>query len=187
MHRSRQWPPPPDAMATMDPSSYGTMTSRNPVERRQLYWTESLLPISNEIALQPRLYVVESIVNATPGVVVSRTVQFDIPAVIYAMSGTSTYTDPTVDFPGGLDPRDAFRLRIERASIGDQYTAGASNPLGSAVLGFGDSPAIVGGGGIVMDGGQSLTFSVTPRLAALEIDLVLWAVEVRGPSNYAVR
>ena len=186
--RNHEWPSGPNAMASINPPTYAgeVANPQNRLERRQIYYPEPLVPVGPNVGLQPRIYTLQTVADQVSGTPVTRTQQFDIPAIVYGFVATAVTSDGS-DLAAGLDPRDTFRCRIEYTSTGDQFTAGQTNPLGSMVFGTGDTPALIGGQGLIMDSGTSLFFSITPRFDNLEIDIALYAIEVRGPQNYTVR
>jgi hypothetical protein len=111
-----------------------------------------------------------------------RIVQFDIPCVLVAWTGSALDTAAPGNL-SGLNPRDMFLFRAEY-STGDQLTTAAR--LGSTILGTMANPGEIGSSGYTINPGASLVLGITPLLANLRVDITLICLEARGPTNYTL-
>lgn len=108
-----------------------------------------------------------------------QTWRFDVPGPIYQFTGASRLSNGAA-WPVGLDPLDAFRVQFQQAN-GDLLTE--QPVLGSCILGSGKFPAFTGRSAWLVDNGTAVVATVIPLFANMEIDLVAWHYEVRGPTN----
>lgn len=115
------------------------------------------------------------------GTEMTRQVPFDLPCVVLGLTGGVFSNAQGNALPVGVNPLDLFLVRFEYVQ-GDQFTVSAR--LGGSVLGTAKEPADVGGTGWTMNTGSTLTIGFTPLVASLRVDVTLWCLEMRGPSNF---
>lgn len=161
------------------PSDMERMQDTNqPWDRLQLYYPEPLLPVGNRIAFQLRQRVVQ-FQSAAANVESVQSIQFDTPGPVYQITAAA-YDNTGAALPVGLDSLDTFRVRFEHSS-GDRLTTVAT--LGSTICGKGALPALLSRSCWHFDSGSVMRVGVTPLRANLDIDIVAWQYEARGPSN----
>jgi hypothetical protein len=196
---SQVWGPsgPPtyaNAMAALDPpSAYGmpqpsggrggqqmSADEQNPWYREPVLEPRIFFPNDPTVARQVR-YRAVTISNQTANTEVSQFVNFDIPSVVYAFSGSARKTDESA-LPVGLSPRDMFLVRFQHSSANDRLTPVAM--IGSCVVGTAESPMLVGAAGYVFNRGGTLEIAITPLVASLRVDICVWVVEIRSQTNY---
>ena len=140
-------------------------------------------PVNDNISEQFRRYVMDPIVNGAANTEVTRSIQIDIPATLYGLTGAAMSTTST-DFAQGTTGLDHFTIRFEHSN-GDRIDTQAA--IASAMLGSiatGPGAALLGGPAWHFDRGSAVFAYITPLVANLRIDVVLWVMEYRGPANY---
>lgn len=149
-----------------------------PFMRTNIYPPQILLSTNSQVAAQTRMYTT-GIINQAAGVQAVASIQFDIPAIIYACTAAvqDTAAPALATNSNGLD---IFTVGLEHSN-GDRITTNAA--LGSCIFGTGSEPSLIGGNGIVFDRGSTLVINVTPLIANLRIDFNFFAIEQRGPRN----
>lgn len=174
------WPAGYDSQAQINPPTYNTFMQQGlQWYRQQVAEPLVFIPISDRIATQPRLRTI-TVTNQAANTEVNSFVQVDIPSTVYALSAAAATTDASA-LPVGRASLDTFRVRFEH-NTGDRLTPTAG--LGSAICGTAQFPAKIGGAGWVFDRGGTVLVGVTPLVANMTIDVTLWIIEIRGPSNY---
>lgn len=146
--------------------------------RPQLYYPMPQILEGEGIAYQLRQRVL-SFANTTINAAAVQTWRFDVPGPIYAFTG-SAWFDTGAALPVGYDPRDLFKVQFQQAN-GDLLTE--QPVLGSTILGTGKQPAFTGRSAWMVDNGTSIVATIIPLFADLEVELVAWHYEVRGPTN----
>jgi hypothetical protein len=156
---------------------------QNPIyqwTRNQTYWPEPLGAVGPGITRQLRRRPL-AFVNTVINVETTQSIRFDVPGPIYQL--TASARDNTgAAFPAGVDPRDTFLVRFSMAN-GEQLDTMAS--LGSTLCGTASFPAQLSSEAWQFDNGSTLQVSVTPLFANLDVFIVGWHIEVRGPTNLA--
>jgi hypothetical protein len=146
--------------------------------RLQVYYPEPLLPQGVAIAYQLRQRVLQFLGLAINQPTINR-IRFDTPGPVYQI--TAAARDNTgAALPMGLDSLDTFRVRFEHSS-GDRLTEQAA--MGSALCGVASFPALLSRNGWHFDNGGVMIVEVTALRANLDIDIVCWHFEARGPTN----
>jgi hypothetical protein len=174
------WPAGYDSQAQIDPATYNTYLQQGiPWYRQQVSEPLVFIPADDRIATQPRMRSV-TITNEAAGTEVLRFVQVDIPSTVYALSGAAATTDGSA-LPVGRVGRETFRVRFQH-NVGDRLTP--VTQLGDSIVGSAQFPAKIGGAGWVFDRGGTVEIGITPLIANLTVDITLWIIEIRGPSNY---
>ena len=145
------------------------------------------MPVANDIAwgLNDRT---TTFTGATANVETPNTMGFDLPSVVYAITATvrqSTF-EPQGNFfnfwegNGFASPLDTFRVQFGLSQGRNWQT---TNAPGSTICGSAERPRFLGRSAWRLGEGAVLLVKVTPLLANLNIDIVLWAVEFTGGSN----
>jgi len=181
---SNSWPPPPGSMPSLNPPTLASQgqAAGDQWYRHQVYYPEPPFPMSKETALQPRLRPITSLVNVAINTSTPRTIQFDIPCAVYAVSAAAVKTDGQA-LPAGMDPLNTFTIQYEHTN-GDRFSTAAG--LGSTMVGDAKFPMLLGGVGWLFDRGSALLTTVVPLQANMRIDVVFWTIEIRGGRNYGV-
>lgn len=153
-----------------------------PWQRVPIYPPQVLLSTNKYVGHETRLYGA-GILNIAAGTETTATVQFDTPCIVAMASGTAIET-AGAGLPVGRAALDTFLIALEHSN-GNRLTTSAR--LGSTVLGSAAQPAMIPGNGWVFDRGSTAVFLITPLIANLRIDINLWCIEERGPSNLTNR
>lgn len=166
--------------ASLNPPTRAEMGGRGqnlpPFMRTNIYPPQVLLSTNSQVAAQTRLYTT-GILNQTANVQAVASIQFDIPAIVYAMTAATTNTAAPGIVTNGLD---GFTVSLEHSN-GDRITT--NQALGSCIFGTAAEPSLIGGNGLVFDRGSTLVINVTPLSANLRVDFNFFAIEQRGPRN----
>jgi hypothetical protein len=152
--------------------------------RVPIYPTAPYVSTRQDVGIQPRFYgatLVSTDADYLTGSESIRIVNFDIPCVLFARAGGAFNTAVGNAFPLGVRPLDTFLFRMEY-STGDKLDTGPR--LASTCLGSMENPGEIGGTGYVIQPGAGVVLGITPLLANLRIDITLFCMEQRGPSNY---
>ena len=151
--------------------------------RAPFYPTAPFYSTDPTVGYQTRFYsegIVPGDADSAVNVEAIRTIQFDLPCRLIALTGAS-YDTVNYTNLSGIDPRDLFLFRLE-------YTQGdrlhVAQRLGSTVLGTMQNPGEIGGVGFTINRGAAAILGITPLIANLRIDITLVCLEMRGPSNY---
>ena len=155
-----------------------------PWVRIPVYPTAPYVSTRPNVGIQSRFYGA-TLTSADADYVVGseaiRIVNFDIPCTLYARAGGAFVTQAPNAFPLGVLPLGSFLFRMEY-STGDKLDTGPR--LASTCLGTMENPGEVGGAGYVIQPGAGVVLGITPLLADLRIDITLFCLEQRGPTNY---
>lgn len=174
------WPPPQSAYPLLDPPNLETYAKAGATYYRPQVPIDRARPwfiADPNVGRQPRR-VVKNFTGLTPGTSSLQTIQCDIPATIYQLTGGSYLT--TTGASVGLD---GFKVRFSAVN-GDRLDTELS--LGSTLLGTGEFPASIGDTGWTINRGTVLQVEVRPLVANLAVDIVVWWIETRGPVNFGV-
>lgn len=154
--------------------------------RSPVFPTAPYLPTSGNVGTQTRFYGA-TLTSGDPdysiGQEAIRIVNFDIPCYLIAINGGAFNTGVGNAFPLGVQANSTYLFRIEY-STGDKLMTGPR--LATTCIGDGFNPGEIGGTGYVIQPGASVQLGITPLLATLRVDISLFCVEVRAPSNYTV-
>ena len=179
-----QWPPGPDMTAKLDPpTTYQRSQERLAWYQTQVFYPTPWFPASDTIGLQPRRRPMQPLLNAAVGTTVIRTIQIDIPYVVYAFTGGAVNSDGSA-LPNGMNPLDTFTVQFVH-NTGDRLDTLPA--LASCLIGTAAQPCVLGGNGWNFDRGGTIQILVTPLRQNLRIDVCTWGIEVRGPVNYNVQ
>lgn len=176
------WPPVDPTAAINPPTDW--QRAQDPGIRwikEQVYYPTPWMPVGkdNNIGQQFRWYAFTSVINAAANSTNLVSVQVDIPLSVYAITASATPSDGSA-LPNNLDPLDTFTIQFTH-NTGDQLN---TNPvLGSAICGTAKKPSLIGGIGWPFDRGGTPQASIVPLRAGLRIDVALWCIELRGPTN----
>lgn len=146
--------------------------------RPQMFYPMPQILEGPGIAYQTRQRVL-SFTSLTINVASVQTFRFDVPGPIYQFTGAAILSTGDA-FPIGWDPLDTFRVQFQQAN-GDLLTE--TPVLGSTILGDAKNPAFTGRSAWLVDNGTAIVATVIPLFANLQVDLVAWHYEVRGPTN----
>ena len=145
------------------------------------------MPVSNDIAwgLNDRT---TRFTAPTANVESQNTMGFDLPSVVYAITATVRQTTfvpagNTFNFwesQGFASPLDTFQIQF---ALSQGRTWQTTNAPASTICGSAERPRFLGRTGWRFGQGAVLVVKITPLLANLTIDVVLWAVEEVGGSN----
>lgn len=106
---------------------------------------------------------------------------FDTPSIGYVLCASVRKTDSSA-FPVGYNPLDLFRIRFENTSNFRFQTQAA---MGGSIVGTAQRPRYLSGPGWGFTTGTTLIIGVTPLIALLEIDVVVYTLDLTGPGNVA--
>ena len=157
--------------------------ANNPIyqwTRNQTYWPEPLGAIGPGITRQLRRRPL-AFTGTTINVETTQSIRFDVPGPIYQLTGSARDSTGAA-FPVGVNALDTFLVRFSMSN-GEQLDTMAS--LGSTLLGSGAFPCQLSSEAWQFDNGSTLQVSVTPLFANLQVYIVGWHMEVRGPTNLA--
>lgn len=189
-----QSPPPPpgpwdqailapgQATASLNPPN-NMERLQNPMwawTRYQCFYPEPLTPEGPGITYQIRRRVLNfrNLVLATETVL---PIRFDVPGPIWQL--TAAARDSTgAAFPVGLNSLDTFSIRFT-TSNGERLDESAG--FGSAMTGTASQPCFLGRETWQFDNGSVLLCYVTALRTNVDVDVVAWHREVRGPTNLA--
>jgi len=152
--------------------------------RVPIYPTAPYVSTRQDVGIQPRFYgatLASGDADYLQNSESIRIVNFDIPCVLFARAGGAFNTGAGNALPIGVSPLDTFLFRMEY-STGDKLDTGPR--MASTCLGTMQNPGEVGGAGYVIQPGAGLVLGITPLLQNLRIDITLFCMEQRGPSNY---
>ncbi len=172
----------PDMLATLTPpDTERRILSGVPYEEVPIAQPVPWLPVAKDIAWGLNDRVV-TFTDSNINVEAITNLGFDIPSVVYALTASVRSTNGT-PLPGTLgNVRDAFRIQFE-LSQGRKWQT--SNAMGSAILGSAERPRMLGRPGWRFNNGATMLVKVTPLIGNLQIDIVLWTLEMTGPGNIA--
>lgn len=178
---TRPWPPTMEnSQAALSPPSLQQFAQSNEIvwARDNVVEPRPWLAFNQNIGHQFRRYVSEPLINGTAGTEVPRPITVEVPCALYGLSG-GAYLTTGADL--GRDPLDTFRVRFGAGS-GDRIDT--LDAIASAMLGTGAYPALLGGPAWTFNNAGQIQIFITPILANLYIQVVLWVIEMRGPSNF---
>ncbi len=137
------------------------------------------LPIASDIAwgLNDR---VQTFTNLAANAESIQRLNFDIPSAVFALTAAVRRTDGNAingDFGNVLD---TFRVQFT-LSQGRQWQT--NNAMGSAIVGTAQRPRWLGRPCWRFNNGAVLQVRLTPLIANLQVDIVVWALETTGASN----
>lgn len=170
----------PDMRATLTPpSTERRILAGVPYEETPVAEPVPWLPISTDIAwgLNDR---VSTFTNQTINAEATNNLGFDIPSVVYAI--TAAVRDTAGNSISGAfgNVLDTFRIQFGLTNGRNWQTA---NTMGSTICGTAERPRFLGRSCWRLNNGAVLQCRVTPLVANLQIDIVLWCVETTGGSN----
>ena len=171
----------PNMLATLNPPTDDTRIKNGvPYREMQVYYPEPWMPVASDIAYSPNDRVVQ-VLNQTANTEVIERLGFDVPTVVYAT--VSAVRSTSGDLPATVgNERDLFRVQFELTNGRKWQT---SNSLGSTVTGTAERPRLLGRTGWRFDMGTVLLVKVTPLVANLDINVVLYTIETPGATNIA--
>jgi hypothetical protein len=155
-----------------------------PFVRVPVYPTAPYISTDPNVGVQPRFYgatLTSGDGDYTLNSEAIRIVNFDIPCVLFARAGAAFNTGAGNALPVGVGPRGCFLFRMEY-STGDKLDTGPR--LASTCLGSMENPGEIGGTGYIIQPGAGVVLGITPLLPDLRIDITLFCMEQRGPTNY---
>ena len=163
----------------------GGQASQRPAwVRIPVYPTAPYISTRPNVGIQPRYYGATLLSTDTDYVVGSesiRIVNFDIPCTMFARVGSAFNTGAGNAFPLGVTPLNTFLFRMEY-STGEKLDTGPR--LAATCLGTMENPGEVGGAGYVIQPGAGVVLGITPLLSDLRVDITLFCLEQRGPTNH---
>lgn len=171
----------PNMLATLNPPTDDTRIKNGvPYREMQVYYPEPWMPVATDIAYSPNDRVVQ-LLNGTANTEAIERLGFDVPTVVYAT--VSSVRSTNANLPTTVqDARDLFRVQFELTNGRKWQT----NPaLGTAVTGTAERPRLLGRTGWRFDMGTVLQVKITPLIADLEINIVLYTIETPGATNIA--
>lgn len=152
--------------------------------QREVHEPTPLVPDRNQGVALVTLDRPTRLTDGTADIVSTNNVSFTNPTIVYGGSAAVRSTQGgDVPAAGYANERDMFEIQI-------QYTNNtpwlAQAAMGSTVLGTAERPRIWGGNAFVVEQGQTLRVLITPFESNLQIDVVLWTLELQGPANFRV-
>ena len=151
--------------------------------RVPIFPTAPFVPNRKDVARQVRFYstgIVSTEADYAIGSEATRSVQFDLPCKLVAITGSAFNTAAGNALPAGVGPRDCWQIMIQY-NQGDNLTT--ASRIASTVIGESGAPGEIGAEGWTIQGGGALIIGVTPLLASLQIDITFHCIEMRGPTN----
>lgn len=152
--------------------------------RVPVYPTAPYISTNPYVGVQPRFYgatLTSADSDYTLNAEAIRIVNFDIPCTLFARCGAAFSLAAGNTLPAGVTPLNTFLFRMEY-STGDKLDTGPR--LASTCLGTMENPGEIGGTGYTIQPGAGVILGITPLLANLRIDITLFCMEQRGPTNY---
>lgn len=137
------------------------------------------LPYGPGIGHQIRDYVVHLDTtqnDVTVGQSTLRPIRVDLPVAFYAITAAARKLDGTA-IPDSVETSlDMFKIQLTYVQTDNIQTIAG---LGSAICGTGRWPRLFGGPSLVFDKRANVNVNLIPLYDDMEVDLVLFAVEVR--------
>lgn len=169
-------------VATLNPPNDGSRVGPGGVTYEEVPMAEPRpwMPIDTNIAWMLNDRVV-SLTAGTINVEQPINISFDLDTRVYALTASCYSTAgaavPATGFPDSLS---MFRVQFKMAQ-GRQFQT--TSAPGITVLGTGQRPRYLGRPAWRFQGGSTLVVNVTPLAANLQIDIVLYAVEIASGNN----
>lgn len=148
--------------------------------RYQCFYPEPLTPEGPGITYQIRRRVLQ-FRNLVLDTETTLPIRFDVPGPIWQLTGAARDSTGAA-FPVGLNSLDTFSIRFT-TSNGEKLDE--AEGFGSAMLGTGSQPCFLGRETWQFDNGSVLLCFVTALRTNVDVDVVAWHREVRGPTNLA--
>lgn len=141
---------------------------------------------SRNVAYFPRFRSLTFGGSATAAGTTTQLLQFSLPTIVFARSGSAFLADDT-DLPVGRTGLQTFALQCQRTGgVGDLLDVGGGNTgpsflaLAENLLGPAGLPALVPGMGWFFDTGTSLNTTVQILLDNVRADVTFWCIEEYG-------